>query len=105
MFTLCANDEKHQPLRSPVHTDLTAEFRRSVVYNYSRSRSYNLVSQYGNYHFGGWNEIDSPPDWGKLYIVEPSKYSGLRYSQWFYIVDRVDFPNGDPAFYLVGAGY
>jgi hypothetical protein len=82
------------------------EFRKSVVYNIDpKTNKYNLVSQYDNFHFGGWDEISSEPNPGVMYIIEPSKFSGLKYSQALYTVEKVDFPNGEPAFYMVGGGY
>lgn len=82
------------------------EYRKSVVLNTEeKTYRYNLVSQFDKYHFGGWDERESEPKPGTMYIVEPSKYSGLRHAQAFYTIELVEFPNGDPAFYMVGQGY
>lgn len=79
------------------------EFQKSVVYNEDKSRSYNLVYSIGRYQFGGWNEIESSADKGLMYIVEPSKYDGLRAKPLFDVNKLVKFPNKNAAFYIVSA--
>lgn len=79
------------------------EFLSTSRYNTTKSRPSNLVASFGKYNFGLWNEIESAPDSGVLYIVNPSKYSGLMYRQYFELVSKVDYPNNTDAFFLVAA--
>lgn len=76
---------------------------KTVKYNLLQSKSYNLISSFDRYFFGGWNEIESMPEIGTLYIVEPSKYDGLRYKQAFNFTKFIKHPDGTDAFYLVSA--
>lgn len=75
--------------------------KKTVIYNQAPSRGYNLIYSFGRYQFGGWDEIDSRPDSGLLYIVEPSKYSGLRFKQDLGVDKLIKFPGGGDAFYIV----
>lgn len=77
------------------------EFLKTVTYNNTNSRSYNLVESFGRYHFGVWDEIKSQPISGTLYIVGPSAYDGLQYRGLFDIKQKVKYPNGLDAFFLV----
>lgn len=85
-------------LKTPV-----SDFLKDVDYNNDKSRSYNLVSSFGRYRFGGWNQIESMPDRNILYIVGSSEYDGLRHKSSFDVKKIVRFPNGTEAFYLVSA--
>lgn len=76
------------------------EFLKTVQYNNSKSRSYNLVSSFDKFNFG-FDEIESFPYDYMLYIVEDSKYGGLRYKDSFKIVNPIKFPDGGTAFYMV----
>lgn len=78
-------------------------YLKTAKYNLSRSRSYNLISSFDRYFFGGWNEIESMPEIGTLYIIEPSKYDGLMYRQAFNFTKLIKYPNGTDAFFLVSA--
>lgn len=77
------------------------EFLSSREFNLEKSRSYNLISSFEKYQFGGWNEVESYPHPGVLYVVEPSKYSGLRYKDMLSVKKLVKYPNETDAFYLV----
>lgn len=96
-------DVRHQPyifflyyLKFP-----QPDFRSSVSYNYSQSRAYNLVSSFGNYHFGDWNFIDSPADQLTLYAVSPYEYSGMKNRLLFDVKKIIRYPDKTDAFYLV----
>ncbi len=90
-----------------------SEFSKSVKYNNSPSRSYNLVSEFSlpieddgviktnKYHFGDWNPIESRPTPGVLYVLSSSQYDGLRYKSEFKVKEIVWYPNKTVAFYLV----
>lgn len=91
------------------------EFLRNVEYNNSEaSKSYNTVSYFGGYYkgndgkerrvnlyFGGWDPIESIPDKGRLYVIDPSQYDGLRYKAAFDVKKIIYYPGGGVAFYLV----
>lgn len=73
----------------------------SVIYNNSESKSYNTVTNFDRYYFGGWDPIESFPNKGVLYIVTPSQYDGLRHKALFNVKRKISYPNGLDAFYLV----
>jgi hypothetical protein len=75
----------------------------SVRYDESESKSFNTVLSFDNYQFGGWDIIESYPNYKVLYIMTPSFYSGLKYINTFEIKDLIKYPNGTNAFYIVGA--
>lgn len=77
------------------------ELLRTVKYDQTESKSYNTVSSYGKYRFGGWDPIESYPSYHVLYVVTPSYYSGLRYINEFNINQLVKYPDGTDAFYIV----
>ncbi len=77
------------------------EFLESVKYDTSGQKSYNTVARYDRFQFGGWDEIESFPNSEILYVVEPAKYTGLRYKDRFEVKKLVKYPNGADAFYLV----
>lgn len=79
------------------------DFQKTVVYNQDESRSYNLVYSFDKYQFGGWDEIQSVPNPGLLYIIEDSKYGGLARKMDFGIDKTIKFPNGSSAFYIVSS--
>ncbi|MBI3103899.1 glycosyltransferase family 39 protein [Candidatus Daviesbacteria bacterium] len=78
------------------------EYLNTVVYNRSEeNKSYNTVSYFSRYYFGGWNPIDSSPDEGMLYIITDSQYDGLKNKFKFDVKKIIYYPNGSLAFYLV----
>lgn len=76
------------------------KFLDSVQYNQTESRSYNLVTQFENFYFGG-DLMEAYPNPGFLYILSPSEYDGLRYKSVFNIKKKILYPNGTDAFFLV----
>ncbi|KKQ83432.1 hypothetical protein A2778_04010 [Candidatus Daviesbacteria bacterium RIFCSPHIGHO2_01_FULL_40_24] len=93
------------------------EYLNSVVYNNSEeSVKYNTVSYFGGYYlgkegeerrinvyFGGWDPIESTPDKGRLYVVSPSQYDGLKHRSSFDVKKIIYYPDGGKAFYIVSA--
>lgn len=77
------------------------QFLKSVEYNNKANRSANLVSFYEKFYFGGWDEIESMPNLGVLYVVSPSKYDGLRHKRDFKVKKIIYYPKGTEAFYMV----
>lgn len=81
-----------------------AEYLNSVIYNNSENnKSYNTVSAFDRYYFGGWDPIESFPNQGVLYILTPSQYDGLRFRLAFEVKKIIYYPNGTTAYYLVSA--
>lgn len=83
-------------------TDLP-QYVNNVYYNNSDSKSYNNVSGFSNFYFGGWDPVESFPNKGVLYIVTPSQYDGLRHKVMLNVKKIIFYPNGLPAFYMVSA--
>lgn len=79
------------------------DFLRWVEYNPESSVSHNLVSSFDKYNFGNWNELESRPDPGVLYIVTPSQYDGLQHKPSFDVKKRIQFPGGGDAFFIISA--
>lgn len=77
------------------------EFLNTVIYNNGESKSYNKVSSFNRYYFGGWNAIENTADKRVLYVLSPSEYDGLIYRSNFDIKKTVYYPNGSTAFFLV----
>lgn len=79
-----------------------SEYLNTVLYNGSpENKSYNTVSNFGKFYFGGWNPIESLPQAGVLYILTPSQYDGLKYKSGFVIKKIIYYPNGTTAYYIV----
>lgn len=78
-----------------------SEFLQKLEYNQTPSRSYSLVTKFNKYNFGNWDTIESSPLTGVLYILTPSQYDGLKYREKFKIKERILYPGGADAFYLV----
>ncbi len=80
------------------------EYLSSVVYNPSEAnKSYNSVSYFDRYYFGGWDPIESTPEKGFLYVLTPSQYDGLKFKLVFQVKKVIYYPNGTAAYYLVSA--
>lgn len=77
------------------------EYLNTVIYNRSETKSFNTVSTFDKYYFGGWDPIESIPDKGRLYVIDPSQYDGLRYKATFDVKKIIYYPGGGVAFYLV----
>lgn len=77
------------------------EFLKTVQYNYSDTRSFNLVYSFDKYIFDGFDPIEISPDSSKLYIVTPSQYDGLRYKNQFKVKKIINYPNGADDFFIV----
>lgn len=90
------------------------EYLKSVVYNNGESKSFSTVSYFDqtfivkeggqslkNIYFGGWDPIESLPQEGRLYVISPSHYDGLRYKSSFDVKKIIYYPNGTVAFYLI----
>ncbi len=76
-------------------------FRSSALFNNQASKSYNTISSYGKYYFGGWNPSSDPYQKGVLYILTPSEYDGLMNRDIYDVKKVIKYPNGTTAFYLV----
>lgn len=77
------------------------DFTNTVMYNRSESKSYSTVSSFGNYYFGGWDPIESTPQYGVLYILTPSQYDGLKHRSAFDVKKIVNYPDRGIAFFIV----
>lgn len=77
------------------------EYLNTVLYNNSENKSYNLISSFDKYYFGGENIILNKPEKGVLYILTPSEYDGLMYKSSFEIKKVISYPNGAIAFYII----
>src|SRR3989344_1320325 len=77
------------------------EYLDTVIFNNTGSKSYNNVSNFHQYYFGGWDKAQSFPQKGILYIVTPSEYDGLSHRNEFDVKRLIKYPNGSSAFYLV----
>ena len=76
------------------------EYLETVKYNQTESRPSNLVSSFGIYRFD-WDQYQSQPADGVLYVVNPSVYDGLFHKPNFEVAKLVKYPNGSNAFYLL----
>lgn len=77
------------------------EYLNTVLYNNSENKSYNLISGFDRYYFGGINTVESKQGQGILYILTPSEYDGLMYKSSFDVKKVIYYPNGTVAFYIV----
>lgn len=77
------------------------EYLKTVEYNTSDSRSYNLVSRFDRFNFEYWDPIESMPANDILYIIAPNHYDGLRYKQSFIVKEKIYYPNGTDAFFII----
>lgn len=77
------------------------DFLATVKYEETNSKSFNTVFSFDRYQFGGWDWVNSYPDPKLLYVIEPYKYSGLRWKDSFDVVKLIKYPEGGDAFYLV----
>ncbi len=77
------------------------EYLNSVIYNNSESKSYNLISSFDKFSFGGSDTVENKPGQGVLYILTPSEYDGLRYKSSFGVKKIIYYPNGTVAFYII----
>ena len=78
------------------------EYLNTVVYNRSReNKSYNTVSNFDRYYFGGWDPIESLPERGVLYIITSSQFDGLRHKSSFEVKKIIYYPNETIAFYVI----
>lgn len=78
------------------------DYINTVIYNNSLSKNSNNVVNFDRYYFGG--ELrESKPIRGRLYILTPSEYDGLRYKSSFDIKEIINYPNETVAFYIISA--
>lgn len=97
-------DARYQPyifflyyLKTPL-----SDYLRTVTYEKTEAkRSYNNVSFFDKYFFGGWDPVESIPQEQALHILTPSEYDGLKYKSQFDIKETIYYPNGTVAFHLV----
>jgi len=102
-YKVYVDKERHQPyifflfyLKYPL-----PDFLATVKYDKTESKSYNAVLSFDRYQFGGWNWIESYPANGIAYILEPSKYTGLRFMNDFSVAKLIKYPNRENAFYVL----
>ena len=77
------------------------DYLKTVKYDESQSKSYNVAESFGKFQFSNWDPIDSRPDPYVLYVLTPSQYDGLRYRLQFDIKDLIKYPDGSDAYFLV----
>lgn len=104
-FQVYMTDARSQPyifflyyLKTPL-----PEYLETVQMNDGQSRSYNLVSVFDRYYFGIGDPIEYVPTAYILQILEPSKYSGLRYKDAFDVKKFIEYPDGGEGYYIVTA--
>lgn len=85
-------------LRYPVY-----DYLKTVKYDESQSKSYNVAQSFGDFQFSNWNPIESLPTPYILYVLTPSEYDGLRYRADFDVKDLVKYPDGSDAYFIVEA--
>lgn len=76
-------------------------YLNTVLYNNAESKSYNLVSGFDKYYFGGTNVVENKPAQGLLYILTPSEYDGLMYKVLFEVKKIIYYPNNTIAYYIL----
>lgn len=79
------------------------DFLREVSYNNEESKTFNTVSYFGKYYFGGWDTVESMPNARVLYIVSSSQYDGLRHKVEFDVKKIIYYPDGSTAFFIVSS--
>ena len=106
-YKVYVDKERHQPyifflyyLKYPL-----PDFLATVKYDQTESKSYNTVLSFDKYQFGGWNWVNSYPSNKILYVLEPSKYSGLFFKNDFSVVKLIKYPKGEDAFYMLTGGW
>jgi len=106
-YKVYVDKERHQPyifflfyLKYPL-----PDFLATVKYDKTESKSYNTVLSFDRYQFGGWNWIESYPASRIVYVLEPSKYTGLRFINDFSVAKLIKYPNGENAFYVLTGGW
>lgn len=77
------------------------QYLSTVKPNEGPTSGTSRISLFENYHFGGWDTVESRPESGVYYVLTPSEYSGLRYAQQFRVDRLVKYPNDTDAFYIV----
>lgn len=77
------------------------EYLNTVIYNNSQDKSFNKVSYFDKYAFGGWNPFESDAFKGVLYVLSPSEYDGLKHRSDFDVKKIVYYPNDTTAFFLI----
>lgn len=77
------------------------EYLNSVIYNRLESKSYNTVSNFNDFYFGGWDPVEIKPNREALYVLTSSQYDGLRYKYLTEIKKIVYYPNDTVAFFIV----
>jgi len=88
------------------------KYLKTVQYDESQSKSYNVAKSFGKFQFSEWNSVDSYPAPYVLYVLTPSQYDGLRYRSMFDVKELVKYPDGTNAYpdgtnayFLVEGGY
>ncbi len=96
-------DERHQPYIFFLYYMQTNPnlFLKSRTINTEQSHIFSLVDNYDRFYFGNWDWIESSPHQGVLYVLTPSQYSGLKQRLGFQVKEKITYPDGGDAFYLV----
>lgn len=80
------------------------QFQQTARYNFTRSKTFSLVSSFGKYHFLDDLEFAySYPGYGIYYVLTGPEYTGLYYKKDFDVKSRILYPDGSEAFYIVTA--
>ena len=79
------------------------DYLKTVKYDETQSKSYNVAESFGKFQFSNWDPIESLPIPYVLYVLTPSQYDGLRYRSLFDIKDLIKYPDGSDAYFLVEA--
>jgi hypothetical protein len=79
------------------------KFLETVKYDTTQAKSYNTVESFDKYNFGNWDPVESYPNYGTLYVITPSYYTGLRHLDRFRVNEEIKYPGGGDAFYIVTA--
>jgi len=81
-----------------------SELLGSVYYaDTDESRTYNTITVYDKYHFGGWNKAESAATPGTLYVLTANEYYSLKNRLQFKIDRLINYPDGTEAFFLISA--
>lgn len=78
-----------------------SDYLNSVIINNRSDKSFNAVSSFNKYSFGGWNPIENKGSNGVLYVLTPSEYDGLLFKLDYETKKIIYYPNGSTAFYIV----
>lgn len=81
-------------------TDVNS-YNKTMIVNEGPKSGCEIINSFEKYNFGTWDFVWSRPIQGVYYVLTPNEYSGLAHINDFTVIEKIQYPDGSDAYFIV----